>query len=429
MRIILALLARLATPLLSIALLSLATSLPAFALTHKHKAKSSSHKKQQVKSSTRQVFENLDKAGIAEARLIEIYGLIGKGQNRDALEKATRLVSDVPNFQLAQLVYGDLLASRSRPISLIGDVPPDISKSANGTLKDLREESVKRMKALTERPQPGTIPSQFLELSQTSRHAIAVDTSRSRLYLFENNPSGLRLLGDYYISVGKLGTSKNSEGDQRTPLGVYFITSSLDPKSLKNFYGSGALPLNYPNALDLRRGKTGGGIWLHGTPSTQYARAPQSTDGCVVLSNPDLEHVIHSVEIRSTPVVIATQLQWITPNDARPVRKSFEDTLQAWRNAKSLGKLNEVVNFYAPDFSSNGKTLEQWMVQVKTEMQKSGGKAILIRDVSLLRWVDDAETMVVTFGEITEGERGGQTKRQYWIRRNNQWKMFYEGIV
>jgi hypothetical protein len=54
--------------------------------------------------------------GVAEARLIEILRLIGMADTRNALSKAEKLVSDFPNFQLAQLVYGDLLATRSRSI-------------------------------------------------------------------------------------------------------------------------------------------------------------------------------------------------------------------------------------------------------------------------------------------------------------------------
>lgn len=37
----------------------------------------------------------------AEARLLEVYRLIGQGQARQALDKAQALVQDVPNFQLA----------------------------------------------------------------------------------------------------------------------------------------------------------------------------------------------------------------------------------------------------------------------------------------------------------------------------------------
>ena len=367
--------------------------------------------------------------GVAEARLIEIYNLIGKGQNKEALARATRLVNDVPNFQLAQLVYGDLLLARTRPLRSFGEVPDGLAKAAPATLKDLREESARRIRALRERPVPGTVPSQFLALSQQSRHAIAVDASRSRLYLFQNSPQGLSLVADYYISVGKLGTSKATEGDQRTPLGVYYITSNLDPKSLKDFYGSGALPINYPNVLDAKRGKTGGGIWLHGTPPTQFARAPLATDGCVVLANPDLSRIIRTVEVRSTPVVIATELQWVEPSKVRTESKSFEEALHAWRNAKTAGDMDQVMSFYTPDFNSNGKTLQQWVPTLKGEMDKIRGRTIQLKDVSYLRWTDTADTMVVTFGEVAEGIKTGWTKRQYWMRQGNQWKIFFEGTM
>jgi len=370
-----------------------------------------------------------DADGAAEARLIEIYKLISQGQNREALAKASRLVEDLPNFQLAQLVYGDLLAARTRPVKAFGDVPDEISSIAGTTLSELREESRRRITALRERPLAGTVPSQFLALSQRSRHAIAVDASRSRLYLFENTPAGLNLVADYYISVGKAGTSKTVEGDQRTPLGVYYITSNLDPKSLKDFYGSGALPISYPNILDSKRGKTGSGIWLHGTPPDQFSRPPQATDGCVVLANPDLKHIIRTVEVRSTPVVIASQLKWVPQHSVRAESKPFEDALQAWRNAKTSGNLQHILSFYTPDFTSNGKTLAQWTPTLRTELSASQGRTIQLKDVSYLRWTDAADTMVVTFGEVADGTRTGWTKRQYWMRQGSQWKIFFEGVI
>jgi L,D-transpeptidase YnhG len=352
-----------------------------------------------------------EKDGAAEARLIEIYTLIGSGRSREALANATKLAQDLPNFQLAQLVYGDLLNARST------------------ALAELRDESFRRMRALRERPVPGTIPSQFQSLSARTKHAIAIDASRSRLYLFENTDTGLKLVADYYISVGKAGTSKSIEGDQRTPLGVYFITSNLDPKSLKDFYGSGALPINYPNILDTKRGKTGGGIWLHGTPPDQFSRAPQASDGCVVLTNPDLSHIIRTVEVRTTPVVIATELKWVAPQSLRAETRPFEDALFAWRDSKSAGDLNRVLSFYANDFNSFGKTLTQWVPGLKAEVAKAQGRNIQLKDISYLRWTDSADTMVVTFGEVADGTKTGVTKRQYWTRQGSQWKIFFEGTI
>lgn len=373
--------------------------------------------------------KKVEVAGLAEARLIEVYQLVSRAQGREALAKAERLVQDYPHFQLAQLVYGDLLASRTGPVRSFGDVPQPLLKTAAPMLRELRDESQMRLKALRERPPPGAVPSQFLALSPRNKHAIAVDASRSRLYLFENRPAGLTLVADYYISVGKSGLEKYAEGDLRTPMGVYFITSNLDPKSLKDFYGSGALPINYPNVLDSKRGKTGSGIWLHGTPPGQFSRPPLATDGCVVLANPDLDEVIRTVETRTTPVVISNRLQWVMPNSVRSDSKPFEDALTAWQNAKSSGNMDRILSFYSPDFNSNGKTLSEWTPALRGELDRVRGRAIQLKDLSYLRWTDTADTMVVTFGEVADGTRTGPTKRQYWGRQGTQWKIFFEGII
>ena len=369
------------------------------------------------------------KDGEAEARLIEIYKLAGQSKAREALVKAERLVSDYPNFQLAQLVYGDLLAAQARPLRTLGDVPDIEAKAGANILAELRQESLMRLKALRERPAAGTIPSQFLALSPRNKHAIAVDASRARLYLFENTETGLKLLGDYYISVGKSGIEKTVEGDSRTPLGVYFVTSNLDPRSLKDFYGSGALPINYPNQLDVKRGKTGSGIWLHGTPPAQFARAPLASDGCVVLANPDLERIIRTVEVRSTPVVIAQKLQWVAQQSVRADSKSFEDALHSWQQARSSGDLTALTSLYSNDFNSYGKSLADWAILLRGEADKIRGRRVQLKDLSYLRWTDSTDTMVVTFGEVPSGARTGPVRRQYWIRQGNQWKIFFEGVI
>ena len=367
--------------------------------------------------------------GQAEARLIEIYKFIGQGSTREALRKAEDLVRDHPNFQLAQLVYGDLLAGRTRAIRTLGDVPDSTASSAGPLLADLRQESQQRLRALRERPAPGLVPSQFLTLAPTVKHAIAVDTSRSRLYLFENSKAGLKPVADYYISVGKLGIEKSVEGDLRTPLGVYFITSNLDPKSLDDFYGSGALPINYPNRLDLKRGKTGGGIWLHGSPSAQFSRAPLSTEGCVALANTDLERIIKTVQIGSTPVVIAQSLKWVAPQSLKADAQSFDAVLQDWQRAKSGGDMARLAGWYTPDFSSFGKTLAEWTPALQGEVQRLGKRELQLKDVSYMRWTDSTDTMVVTFGELVKGAQTGLTKRQYWTRQGSQWKIFFEGVI
>ena len=380
----------------------------------------------------------LPKLGRAEARLIGVYHLIGQAKPREALREAEALVRDHPNFQLAQLVLGDLLTMQTRPVGQLGDVADTKALAAGEQLKVLREQSRRRLVALTERPPEGSVPTQFLTLATQSRHAIAVDASRSRLYLFENArpsgkgegtqaASGMKLVADYYISVGLSGVDKLIEGDLRTPLGVYYITSSLDPKKLPDLYGAGALPINYPNALDVKRGKTGSGIWLHGSPSEQFARPPQASEGCVVLSNPDLQSLLAKVSIRTTPVVIASELHWVQPEALDLDRQQFQASLEAWRTLKSAGDMEQLKALYSERFDNQGQNLADWWPRVENEVRSKGSRELQIKDLSLLQWRDQDETMVVTFGEVAEGARRGTTKRQYWIRENAQWKIFYEG--
>ncbi len=372
--------------------------------------------------------------GAAEARLIEIYQRIGRAEHRQALAMAEGLVRDHPNFQLAQLVLGDLLSLQSRPVRRLGDVPDTKAEAALEQLEALRDESRRRIRALTERPPEGSVPTQFLALSSQSRHAIAIDASRSRLYLFENqgrpDTTGaprLRLLGDFYISVGLSGIEKEVEGDKRTPLGVYYITSNLNPRNLPDLYGVGALPINYPNPLDLQRGKTGSGIWLHGTPREQFVRAPLASDGCVVLSNPDLERLLRTVQIRTTPVVIAPELQWVDADAIDRQRQQFEATLEDWRQARSQADTDRLRDFYSPRFRAQGRDLQAWWDRNAGELRSRGARPIELKELSILNWQDSDNTMVVTFGEVPQGSSRGVTRRQYWILENDRWKIFFEG--
>lgn len=369
-----------------------------------------------------------DEQGQAEALLIQVLQNISKGEADAALAQAQELVQRWPHFQLGQLVYGDLLMAKTRPIQTLGDLGHPISQEpAQSNINNLREESLKRIKAIKEHPQNGLIPSQFLRIAPGIKHAIAVDASRSRLYLFKNTSAGLEMIADYYISVGKAGTDKYAEGDQRTPLGVYFVTSYLNPKSLRDFYGAGALPINYPNNLDLKRGKTGGGIWLHGTPPSQFARAPRATDGCVVLANPDLLHVINTVETRTTPVLITPEIKWTQPGADRSLTISFEAVLSQWRNAKTGNDIKALMDLYSPDFNSNGKNLSAWRDSLSQEIKANAGRAIELKEISFFHWVDKDEVMVANFDEMVDGQKKGQRKRQYWIKEKDKWKIFFEG--
>ncbi|MCG2658221.1 MAG: L,D-transpeptidase [Hydrogenophaga sp.] len=363
-----------------------------------------------------------------EARLIEIYRAIADG-DRQALPLAAALVRDVPGFQLGQLVYGDLLAAQSGSLpsfATVTDGPPAVREQ----LQKLRAEANRRLGSLREMPPPGTVPEQVLELARNVRHVVVVDASHSRVYVFEQQSDGLQLIRSFYASIGRAGFDKQVEGDLRTPLGVYHITSRLDDQQLEELYGIGALPLNYPNEHDRRMGRTGSGIWLHGVPRLSYVRSPYATEGCVALANDDMAYLMRELEPRRTPVIIADEVNWVRPDALSTHRAEFRELLSRWAEARSLGNRATIQALSTRDFQSDDGVQDRPLkTPVRAGAPLRQNRRIDLKEVSIFRWKRGTEVTVVNFAEIVAGETRGVVKRQYWGKEQGRWKLFYEGVT
>ena len=362
--------------------------------------------------------------GGPEARLIATYRLIADHRMDEALVAAGALSRDFPTFKLAQLVYADLLSARSAPLAGFGAPVQRLAASAP-ELDVLRDEARLRLRALQARPPEGAVPDEFVLLPPSVRFAVAVDTTQARLYLFENTPQGMKRVSDYYVSVGKQGVDKSVEGDQRTPLGVYFITDRIDAKSLEDRFGAGALPLNYPNAYDKAKGRTGSGILLHGVPSNTYSRPPLDSDGCVAMANEDLLRLAAQLPQRDTPVVITRQIKWVKTDQAATQRQGFLDTVKRWQEARLKADLDALDALYQPSAAKNTpEAANEGKVR-----QRLGTPASAIDNLSVVTWHDEGEKMVVTFREKTAGASRDRIMRQYWDRSNAGWRIVAEGPV
>lgn len=365
--------------------------------------------------------------GSPESRLIGIYQRIAESRLDEALFAADQLVQAFPTFKLAHLVRADLLASRARPLPSFGAAAAASAPELGG----LRDEALLRIRALQERPPAGAVPAEFVLLPPSVKMAIAVDTSRARLYLFENSPKGMRLVSDNYVSVGKQGVDKLVEGDQRTPLGVYFISDRIGAASLEDRFGAGALPLNYPNAYDKLKGRTGSGILLHGVPSNTYARPPLDSDGCVAMSNEDLLRLAARIPLLDTPVVITRQVQWVSPDRTAAARQAFVDTLDRWKAARLQADLDALGGFYRPLPAAG--TSSAYPDQVAAEArnrQRLAQPATAIEDLSVLTWSDEKSNMVVTFREQVPGVKRDRIMRQYWANADGKgWRILSESPV
>lgn len=371
-----------------------------------------------------------EQAGVAAANrldpetlLIEVYKELGANRLRAAQEKADRLVEAYPNFRLGHLIRGDLLLMHTRPVNTLGAVNGPQDK-----LKNLREEAMVRLKSLRERPDPALIPRSLLQLREDQKHALVVDAKRSRLYVYENQGGRPKLVTDYYISQGKLGVNKLKAGDQKTPVGIYYITSHLPGARLPDFYGSGALPINYPNEWDKLNGRSGSGIWLHGTPSDTYSRPPRASDGCIVLANTDLDLVAGKVRVGSTPVVIADELEWVPAATLEAERKGLADALEAWRADWESRDTARYLSHYAAKFHSGDQDLPAWAAHKRKVNAGKQWIKVGLNRVSMFRYPRE-KFVVVGFDQDYRSSNLSNVmrKRQYWVREGARWKILYEG--
>ncbi len=359
-----------------------------------------------------------------EAMLLEVYKELGKNRLRGAQEKADALVAAYPTFRLGHLVRGDLLLLSTRPIATMGatDGPKD-------KLDSLRDEARVRLRWLQQRPDPALMPRPVLQLRDDQKQVLVVDAKRSRLYVYENRGGQLRFVSDYYISQGKAGVDKFKEGDQRTPIGVYYITQRVPGPKLPDFYGTGALPINYPNEWDKLHGRGGSGIWLHGVPKDSYSRPPLSSDGCVVLTNTDLTELYQTVEAGKTPVVIADKVEFVSKARWESERALANRLVAEWRRDFESRDVGRIMSNYSRKFKpEKGETLPVIAAKYKKILQGVKSVKVDIKDATYFLYPGRDDLIVGTFTqEMTIGKvRNSVRKRQYWAKESGHWKVISE---
>lgn len=355
-----------------------------------------------------------------EADLLTALNEMARGDLDAANNRVAAILKAHPQFRLAQLVQADLLLAHAKPLSGFGNAEAARSER----LTQLREELMVRLRAQREAPGAGRVPSFFVSLPPDLKHAIMVDADRSRLYVFRNKDGVPELVSDFYTTIGKAGADKLAAGDRRTPLGVYFVTGSRPKKSLTDFYGSGAFPLNYPNEWDKLMGRAGSGIWIHGVPSDTYARPPRDSDGCVVVSNPDLDAISQMLQLGQTPVVIARNVKWQAVADWQRERQALVDRFRGWAADWARGG-ESLLKHYSRLALVDGKRYADWYSRFNAgrpdeDRHIDSASATVIRDPAM------PHLFVVSFD--ASGKQGGRTRlRQYWLREGDEWRIIWQG--
>ena len=371
---------------------------------------------------------------LVESLLVKSLLEITEGKTKQAFATVNELIRAAPNFKLAYLIRGDLLTAQSHALSGFGDsnaTDPSVSTSSE-EIAGLRDEARTRIEYYLSDKKSTQVPNLLVKFSAEQENLIVVDTAKSRLYWYKKVDGALQYVADYYVTVGKNGVGKQLQGDKRTPLGVYFAGTKLT-QPLDDVYGDAAYPLNYPNEIDQHQNKNGSGIWLHGTPSGTYSRPPRASDGCVVLSNPDLKTLEPILQTGKTPVIIADKLEWLASDQLKKQdtdKLALQKAIEAWRKDWVSQDTNEYLSHYSKKFFYSDGGLAQWG-DYKRGIQAIKPKvAIQINDISMFGYPGfEQPVVVVNFEQDFKSQtlQNKMRKRQYWMNENNQWKIIYEG--
>jgi murein L,D-transpeptidase YafK len=359
-------------------------------------------------------------ANDAEGALVRaIVGLRERGL-KQAMVEIDALLDRNPNYRLAQMVKGDMLMARAgKPVAFAA------LGSGNASVAPLQDEARARLARYLEAPRVDDPPAPVLQLAKSQAHVLLVDMARSRLFVYANDLGRPRYVTDFYVSLGLNGSEKRAEGDQKTPLGVYRVTSRR--AQLPDFYGPGAFPLDYPNEWDKIQGRKGHGIWLHGTPSTTYSRPPRATDGCVVLTNEDFDRLSKYVDVSRTPVVIVDRLEWRDPRRLDSQRDELLAAVNRWKSDWESRDTERYFSHYAASF----RGLEAWKAQKRKVNAGKEWIKVGVDDVSLFAYPGLQDVMVVSFTQdYRSSNLSNRThKRLYWIHEDGRWRILHEAVI
>ncbi|HLW56828.1 MAG TPA: L,D-transpeptidase family protein [Bacteriovoracaceae bacterium] len=189
--------------------------------------------------------------------------------------------------------------------------------------------------------EPQLYPSHIYMMDEKfAHHVIVVEKSTHQLFVYENVNGAPRLVKSFLAATGKFKGDKLKSGDHKTPEGIYTLYDFYSQELLLNrhgkyaeIYGSGAFPMDYPNFIDKRNGKTGGGIWLHSTDDDNRVNKGLDSRGCVVVQNADLKEISRYIELKHTPIIVVQDVHFLNKHTWEKNKLEISNFIKKWATA------------------------------------------------------------------------------------------------
>lgn len=361
-----------------------------------------------------------------EQSLLDTIKDIQSQNHEQALSSTRDLIKQYPHSRLGHMLYADLLLAKAEPLTEIGS-----GIEIDRAMLDFREEIRQRWQHDTSPAHHNLYPESILFVADDQPYVILIDQQSSRVYVYRNEGGDLQLETDYFITIGLKGYGKQKRGDQKTPIGIYHVTRYIDGEELPDLYGEGAFPINYPNAWDLRKKRTGGGIWIHGTPSYTYNRSPRASDGCIVVSNPDFLHINDYIRPElHTPVVVAERVNWINRDQWLAKRQQVMQLLSTWLiDWESLDHERYRRHYSRTGLDAYGRDFKSWDGHKRWVNRNKTWVEVEYSKLNIFNYPGEEDLILMQFEQSYRSNNLSvdSPKEIYWRKNDALWQIVYEG--
>jgi len=277
--------------------------------------------------------------------------------------------------------------------------------------------------------EPGIPAGLILDNMQTP-YLFWIELEAGKLHLLERLSSGTYVTRTTRpISIGKNGIGKQVEGDSRTPVGVYQITSFLADERLDDYYGVGAYPVNFPNSWDRLKQRSGHGIWLHGLPKGVDSRPPRDSEGCVIIDNPSFAALSEFVTAGESLVVLSRSMAWLAPGSEQPA-SDIVNAIERWRLDWEANLHEDYVQNYHTDFSDTRRNLAEWSAYKERVNRFKKAIHVSLTQMSVVAYPGEENLVAVRFyQDYSSSNYQWRGWKQLLWRRDEQgaWRILYEG--
>jgi len=252
--------------------------------------------------------------------------------------------------------------------------------------------------------------SKFLKNKDTSfgyieayKNILTCNKENSTLNLYSiDKDKKFKFRKKYNAFTGEKDGDKETEGDKKTPIGIYNIVKKLSKETnLNEFYGPLAFVTSYPNIYDNYKGKGGHGIWVHGFPIKE--ERDEFTRGCIAINNQSIECLNKHIDIQKTLLIINSQeLQKEVDKDTL---SSILAQLYAWRYSWLYNDIQSYLNFYSNNFRRDDgmdfKSFKSYKTRVFKKIEK---KSIIFKNINVIPYPHTKNTFEITFKEYYKSD-------------------------